>query len=1035
MSSPTRRDFLKFMGLGTAWSAVGRLPLMAGPFQAGDFEPTVPADKKLHPEWVRSLFERGERTVYRGADLEKIGMPVGGICTGQLYLGGDGRLWHWDIFNEAGDRTGGLYTGQHYVQPMAPESPIDQGFALRLRFAGTAQVRALDRTGFSQIAFQGEYPIGVVEYRHEASPVAVSLEAFSPFIPLNAADSHLPATILSFTIKNTSAVRVEGELAGWLENAVCLQSAKQALGARQNRIARRGDLLLLVASAAPAPAPQAAPPEVFADFEGGSYGAWKVEGDAFGKAPAPGAPNPVQRLSGFLGKGLANSWPASDEPTGRLLSPEFVIRRPFISFLIGGGDHPGETCIDLIVEEKVARTATGRNTDAMEWVNWEVGDLKGKTGRLEIADRHGGGWGHIDIDQIEFGDAPRSSIARLDEQPDFGTLALALLEARESDLASPSIAAAGRPEGVFAPEGLSQDGEGEKPFGEKLRGALARGFALEPGEEARAVFLVAWHFPNLRLDPLPGGRFYATRFASAEEVAEHIARNFDRLAGETRLWRDTWYDSTLPCWFLDRTFLNTSILATTTAMWFRNGRFYGWEGVNCCPGTCTHVWHYGQALGRIFPELERSLRELADFGVSFDPKTGVVDHRGEFRAGVAFDGQAGTILRAYRDHQMSPDEAFLRRNWEKIKKALDYLIERDGDGDGILEGPQHNTLDAAWFGRIAWLSSLYLAALRAGEEMARELGDGEFAARARSIFEAGRKKIAAELFNGEYFYQKRDPKNPDTLGSYDGCEIDQVFGQSWAFQVGLGRILDADPVRSALRSLWKYNFTPDVGPFRKANPSGRWYAVAGEAGLLMCTFPKGGREAMGRGNPTFAGYFNECMTGFEYQVAGHMIWEGMTLEGLAIARAIHDRYHPSRRNPWNEIECGDHYARAMASYGVFIAACGYEHHGPKGHLGFAPRLAPEDFRAAFTAAEGWGSFAQKREGGTQRELIEVKWGKLRLRTLAFEVKEGFRPQKVTVALAGQPVGCAHGQAGNRIRIQLSSEVILTPGEALESVLA
>ena len=94
-----------------------------------------------------------------------------------------------------------------------------------------------------------------------------------------------------------------------------------------------------------------------------------------------------------------------------------------------------------------------------------------------------------------------------------------------------------------------------------------------------------------------------------------------------------------------------------------------------------------------------------------------------------------------------------------------------------------------------------------------------------------------------------------------------------------------------------------------------------------------------------------------------MIWEGMVQEGLAVTRAVHDRYHPSRRNPWNEVECGDHYARSMASYGVFLAACGYEYHGPKRHLAFAPRLSPENFRAAFTTAEGWGTFSQKDDAG------------------------------------------------------------------------
>ena len=125
----------------------------------------------------------------------------------------------------------------------------------------------------------------------------------------------------------------------------------------------------------------------------------------------------------------------------------------------------------------------------------------------------------------------------------------------------------------------------------------------------------------------------------------------------------------------------------------------------------------------------------------------------------------------------------------------------------------------------------------------------------------------------------------------------------------------------------------------------------------MCTFPRSDwsyERAAGRGDTEFASYFNECMNGFEHQVAGHMIWEGMVQEGLAVERTVHDRYHAARRNPWNEIECGDHYSRSMASYGVFIAACGFEYHGSKEYLAFIPRLTPEDFAAAFTAAEGWG---------------------------------------------------------------------------------
>ena len=413
-----------------------------------------------------------------------------------------------------------------------------------------------------------------------------------------------------------------------------------------------------------------------------------------------------------------------------------------------------------------------------------------------------------------------------------GTLALALLEPVEADQATPAVGEGKFPAAAFV---ANPQPQAPQPAGRKLVGSIVRKLALEAGQEATATFVIAWHFPRLKLKD--GGRFYATRFDDAAAVAEHLAANFAALHAQTRLWHDTWYDSTLPYWFLDRTLLNTSILATSTAHRFATGRFWGWEGVGCCEGTCTHVWHYAHAVARLFPELERDLRKRTDFGTAQDPRTGVINHRGE-GAGLAVDGQAGCILRAYREHQMSKDGALLKELWPRIKLAMQCLIHMD-KGEGLVEGAQHNTLDQPWFGKVAWLSSLYLAALRACEEMAQEVGDAEFAQTAREIFERGSRNLDRELFNGEYYYQIPDKDHVRSVGSHNGCEIDQVFGQSWAFQVGLGRILPEGNVKKALAALWKYNFAPDVGPFRNAHKPGRWYAMAGEAGLIMCTWPQG----------------------------------------------------------------------------------------------------------------------------------------------------------------------------------------------------
>lgn len=175
---PNRRDFLTSIGVGAVAATSGVLPVMAGPFEASDFEKLIPADKKLSPDWIKSLFARGTPTVYRGKDLERIGMPIGGICSGQLYLGGDGRLWRWDVFNHSagtGDR--------NYASPPRPDYALDQGFALRLHFSGTTQVRSLDSSGFSDITFCGQYPIGQVTYKDPASPVAVAWRRSRPLFP------------------------------------------------------------------------------------------------------------------------------------------------------------------------------------------------------------------------------------------------------------------------------------------------------------------------------------------------------------------------------------------------------------------------------------------------------------------------------------------------------------------------------------------------------------------------------------------------------------------------------------------------------------------------------------------------------------------------------------------------------------------------------------------------------------------------------------------------------------------------------------
>ena len=144
---------------------------------------------------------------------------------------------------------------------------------------------------------------------------------------------------------------------------------------------------------------------LIADFEGNNYGDWKVEGKAFGNGPAKGTLGGQQHVSGFEGEGLVNTFLGGDGPTGTLTSPEFAIERDYIHFLIGGGHHPGETCVNLVIDGEVVRSATGPNIDDggnefLNWENWDVKEYQGKKAVIEIVDDASGGWGHINVDQI-----------------------------------------------------------------------------------------------------------------------------------------------------------------------------------------------------------------------------------------------------------------------------------------------------------------------------------------------------------------------------------------------------------------------------------------------------------------------------------------------------------------------------------------------------------------------------------------------------------------------------------------------------------
>ncbi len=850
----------------------------------------IPINKNLDPQWIKSLYQAGTPTTYYKSknELQYIGMPVGGIMAGGVYLGGDGRLWLWDIFNEKKEgvdpkivayqrtTTHNPYVrsrdGANYVEPSANIRPLQQGFIIKIEYGDKIIYKTLEEKDWDEIAFEATYPVGVVHYTDKNLPVKLTLKAYSPFIPLNADDSGLPATILSFSAKNTGSQSINISILGYLENKTSIRTGDGMFCRRQNEVLKAG---------------------------------------------------------GF---------PAILESTQIL----------------------------------------------------------------------------------------KKNDKELDKKPDFGTMCISVLDPKAKYFCDLDIE---NPVWAF------QQKESEKQtksFRESLIGAVQTDINLAANASGEADFIISWYFPNLKVDNAikDTGAYYQNKFASALDVAKYVGNNFNRLSSTTLKWMSTWQNTTLPQWFMERTFLTVNTLATTNCYRFNSGRFWAWEGIGACPGTCTHVWQYAQAMGHLFPELERDCRERTDLNIAMQNDGGII-FRAEMESRPAIDGQAGSVLRCYREHQMSSNDEFLKRNWTQIKKAIQFILNQDKNGDGMEDTPMENTLDAVWDGEIAWIVGLCISSVKAGQEMATEMGDMEFAKVCADYVQKGSKNMDKYLFNGEYYIHRPDKeKGRAQLGSYNTCHIDQVMGQSWAYQVGLGRIQDAKKTRSALQSLWKYNYTPNVGPYIETHQGGRPYALPGEGGLIMNTNPKNEAKPYGDNVTWQMGYFHECMTGFEYQVAAHMIAEGMTDEGLVLIRSIHDRYNAAKRNPFNEIECSDHYARAMASYGAFITACGFEYHGPKGYMRFAPKWNQTHFKAPFTAAEGWGTYTQNQTDKNMTCTLQPQYGKVELKTFSVEAPAGKKYKSVQVKVGNQEIKAQIKQSEQNITITFNDRINIKEGETL-----
>jgi len=530
------------------------------------------------------------------------------------------------------------------------------------------------------------------------------------------------------------------------------------------------------------------------------------------------------------------------------------------------------------------------------------------------------------------------------------------------------------------------------PAGSTWNTGLGVPFLLQPGQQRLIRIALTWYFPNRYINfeqfgpdrPEWGrsrfwlGNHYATRYGDAQDVFERVRRDWSALREATGAWTGTLAGSGLDDAAVTHFAAQLATVRSPTCFRGADGRFFAFEGVlgastvmwsgssgGSCPLNCTHVWNYAQALAAAFPELERSMRET-ELEIMQAPD-GYIPHRviaptylrqlwGEPIGGPdqpALDGMLGTILKAYREYRGGAGIDWLRRYWPNLTRLVRHVDRTwNVDGTGMLSGVQPSTHDIDLTGRNPFMGTLWLAALRAAEEMALLVDDADAGATYRATFSQASEAYDAALFTGEYYAQRLLPGDNTDYQWGDGCLTDQLIGQWWAHQLDLGYLLPAEHVRTALAAVVRHNMRRGFGDPRDFNRPYRVFADGDDAGLLLCTWPRGGRPAVP------IRYADEVWTGSEYQVAAHCWREGLQHEGRAVLDGVWARYDGRRRNPFNEIECGDHYARSLAGWSALEALAGFAHDGPAGAYTLRRPGVPST-SVPFLARSGWGLWSQQ----------------------------------------------------------------------------
>jgi uncharacterized protein (DUF608 family) len=478
-------------------------------------------------------------------------------------------------------------------------------------------------------------------------------------------------------------------------------------------------------------------------------------------------------------------------------------------------------------------------------------------------------------------------------------------------------------------------GDDDKPKLNWGTGALASSITIAPAEKAEIRFTLSWFFPHhLTAEGREMGHMYANWFHNAAEVNGYLRTQYEEHRAATESFARTLANTTLgdAMAFAWSGQLSTLVFNT---WWVKDGGYAIWEGLGCCGLSTTDVDYQSSfPVVALFPELK--LWQMKRI-MALQNSRGQVPHNysGSFEE-VDKDGFGRVdmnpqfVMMVCRDALWTGDRDYLADLWPHVVRAMAFTESLDTNGDGLPDRDTGFQTYDQWRmrGTPSYIASLWIGALRAAVRIARDLGKADDASRWTDLLTKASATFDQMLFNGEYYSLWADGKVRDEM-----CMTDQVSGEWFTHLIGLPTSISEANLAASFQSIFKNNFNPEFG-------------------VHNATAPKRGASLLALNNLQAGGLWS----GIEFAFASSLMDHGRYADGVKIVEAIHRRYLRAGQ-PWNHVECGGHYSRAMSSWATLLAATGFKPDLPAATLAIMPAV-PGDFRAPWATSTGFGSISR-----------------------------------------------------------------------------